>query len=70
MNSFQITRLSRLEDMYDRNRIFHQFRQYISDCHFSYLAQQICHDLKELLNVASDEETTAKYETVLLTALF
>jgi hypothetical protein len=30
------------------------------------LAEQLCRDLKELLNVAPDPETAAKYEKVLL----
>ena len=51
----------------ERNRIFHnQIRQYISDCDCSYLAEQICRDLKELLNVAPDPDTAANYEKVLL----
>lgn len=51
----------------DRNCIFHsQIRQYISDCHWGSLAQQICRDLKELLNVGPDPETAKEYEKVLL----
>lgn len=51
----------------ERNRIFHnQIRQYISDCHWSRLAEQVCRDLKELLNVAPDPDTAANYEKVLL----
>ncbi|MCJ1481905.1 hypothetical protein MMC06_002066 [Schaereria dolodes] len=50
-----------------RNRIFHnQIRQYISNCHWSSLAEQICRDLKELLNVAPDPDTATNYEKVLL----
>ena len=56
-----------IQEWADRNRIFHnQIRRYISDCHFKSLAEQICRDLKELINVAPDEETAAKYEKVLL----
>ena len=56
-----------IQEWADRNRMFHnQIRQYISDCHFPSLAQQICRDLKELLNVAPDQDTAAKYERVLL----
>jgi hypothetical protein len=51
----------------ERNRIFHnQIRQYISECRWFRLAEQICRDLKELLNVAPDPDTAAKYEKVLL----
>jgi len=51
----------------ERNRIFHnQIRQYISECRWPPLAQQICRDLKELINVAPDPDTAANYEKVLL----
>jgi hypothetical protein len=51
----------------ERNRIFHnQIRQYISECRWPRLAEQICRDLKELLNVAPDPDTAANYEKVLL----
>ena len=51
----------------DRNLIFHsQIRQYISDCHWGSLAQQICRNLKELLNLGPDAETAKEYEKVLL----
>jgi len=51
----------------ERNRVFHnQIRQYISDCHWGHLAEQLCRDLKELLNVAPDPDTAARYEEVLL----
>lgn len=51
----------------ERNRIFHnQIRQYVSHCHWARLAEQVCRDLKELLNVAPDQDTVAKYENVLL----
>ncbi|KAK3169991.1 hypothetical protein OEA41_009376 [Lepraria neglecta] len=51
----------------ERNRIFHnQIRQYISNCHWGRLAEQVCRDLKELLNVATDADTAANYEKVLL----
>jgi hypothetical protein len=51
----------------DRNRIFHnQIRQYISDCRWARLAEQVCCDLKELVNVAPDPDTAANYERVLL----
>ena len=42
-----------------------QIRQHISDYQWGPLAQQICHDLKELLNVAPILETAAKYEKFL-----
>ena len=59
--------MSWLIQQWERNRMFHnQIRQHISDCHFSSLAEQICRDLKELLNVAPDQETAVKYERVLL----
>ena len=51
----------------ERNRVFHnQIRQYISDCQWARLAEQLYRDLKELLNVASDPDTAARYEEVLL----
>ena len=51
----------------ERNRVFHnQIRQYISNCHWGRLAEQVCRDLKELLNVATDADTAANYEKVLL----
>jgi hypothetical protein len=51
----------------ERNCVFHnQIRQYISDCHWGHLAEQLCRDLKELLNVAPDPDTAARYEEVLL----
>lgn len=50
----------------DKNRIFHsQVRQYISDCHWVSLAEQICRDLKELLNVGPPD-MVKEYEKVLL----
>ncbi|KAL9133070.1 MAG: hypothetical protein Q9175_005747 [Cornicularia normoerica] len=56
-----------IKEWAERNRIFHnQIRQYISDCHWNLLAEQIYRDLKELLHVAPDEDTAAKYEKVLL----
>ena len=56
-----------IKEWAERNRIFHnQIRQYISECHWGSLADQICRDLKELLNVAPDSDTAAKYEKVLL----
>ena len=56
-----------IQERAERNRMFYnQIRQHISDCHFSSLAEQICRDLKELLNVAPDQETAVKYERVLL----
>ena len=42
-----------------------QIRQHISDYQWGSLAQQICRDLKELLNVAPGPETAAKHEKVL-----
>ena len=56
-----------IKEWAQRNRMFHnQIRQHISDCHFVSLAEQLCRDLKELLNVAPDPETAVKYERVLL----
>ena len=50
----------------DKNRIFHsQVRQYISDCYWVSLADQICRDLKELLNVGPPD-IVKEYEKVLL----
>ncbi|KAI9808903.1 MAG: hypothetical protein M1826_004020 [Phylliscum demangeonii] len=51
----------------ERNRTFHnQIRQYVTDRHWPDLAQQICRDLHELVNVAPDLDTAAKYEKVLV----
>lgn len=51
----------------ERNGTFHnRTRQYISDCRWPPLAQQLCRDLKELLNVAPDADTAARYEKVVL----
>ena len=51
----------------ERNRVFHiQIRQYIIDCRWSRLADQICRDVKELLNVAPNGDTAANYEKVFL----
>lgn len=56
-----------IKEWAERNRTFHnQARQYISDCHWGSLAEQISRDLKELLNVEPDRDTAAKYEQVLL----
>ena len=56
-----------IQEWADRNRILHnQIRQNISNCHFTILARQLCRDLKEILNIAPDEETAQKYERVLL----
>ena len=56
-----------IKEWAERKRIFHnQIRQYISDCHWARLAEQVCRDLKELLNVAPDGDTAANYEKVLL----
>ena len=56
-----------LNEWAERNRIFHsQIRQYISDCHWPKLAQQICRDLKELINVAPDEDTARNYEKAIV----
>ncbi|KAL8823161.1 MAG: hypothetical protein Q9191_006118 [Dirinaria sp. TL-2023a] len=50
-----------------RNQLFHnKVREHISECRWAPLAQQLCRDLKELINVISDEETAAKYEKVLV----
>ena len=56
-----------IKEWADRNRIHNPIRRYISDCRWVSLAQQICRDLKEILNVAPDQETAAKYEKILLT---
>ncbi len=56
-----------IKEWAERNRIFqNQIRQYISDCRWGSLAEQICRDLKELLNVASDSDMAKNYERVLL----
>ena len=41
-----------------------QIRQHISDDQWGSLAQQICRDLKEWLNVAPDPIIAAEYEKV------
>lgn len=59
-----------IKEWAERNSTFHnRIRQYIADCHWHSLAEQLCRDLKELLNVAPDEDTAAKYEKVLLNVL-
>jgi hypothetical protein len=56
-----------IEQWGDRNRIFHnQVRQYVTDCHWPALAEQIWRDLKELPNAVVDPDDLAKYETVLV----
>ncbi|KAI9772749.1 MAG: hypothetical protein M1840_000344 [Geoglossum simile] len=56
-----------IKEWAERNRTFHNhIRQYISECRWPRLAEQICRDLKELLNVAPDPDTAANYEKVLL----
>lgn len=56
-----------IKEWAERNRIFHnQIRQYISNCHWGRLAEQVCRDLKELLNVAPDSDATVNYEKVIL----
>lgn len=56
-----------IKEWAERNRIFHnQIREYISHCHWARLAEQVCRDLKELINVAPDQDTAANYEKVLL----
>jgi len=55
-----------IKEWADRNRTFlNQIRQYISDCHWPALAEQVCRDLKELLNV-TDPDTAANNEKALL----
>jgi hypothetical protein len=56
-----------IKEWAERNRIFHnQIREYISECRWGRLAEQVCRDLKELLNVAPDPDTAANYEKVIL----
>lgn len=56
-----------IKEWAERNRFFHnKIRLYISDCHFNSLAGQIHRDLKELQNVAPDQETAKQYERVLI----
>lgn len=56
-----------IKEWAERNRIFHnQIRQCISDCHWTKLAEQICRDLKDLINVAPDEDTARYYEKVIV----
>ncbi|KAI9827076.1 MAG: hypothetical protein M1826_006440 [Phylliscum demangeonii] len=56
-----------IKEWAERNRTFdNQIRQYVTDCHWFDLAQQICRDLHELVNVAPDLDTAAKYEKVLV----
>lgn len=51
----------------ERNRMFHNhIREYINDCHWARLAEQIGRDLKELLNVTDDEATRTNYEKAIL----
>lgn len=56
-----------IKEWWARNSFFHnQTREYISDCRWVNLAEQICRDLKELIKVAPDRETATNYEKVLL----
>ena len=56
-----------IEEWGERNRIFHcQIRDFIKACHWRQLADQLCRDLKELPNIAPDEDTAKMYEQVLL----
>lgn len=56
-----------IQEWADRNRIFHnQIREYISNARWRRLAEQLCRDIKELVNVADDPDTAAKYEKVLV----
>lgn len=57
-----------IKEWAEKNRIFHnQIRQHISNCHWGRLAEQVCRDLQELLDVAPDPDTAANYKKVLLT---
>ncbi|KAA6407219.1 MAG: hypothetical protein FRX48_09021 [Lasallia pustulata] len=57
-----------IKEWAEKNRIFHnQIRQNISNCHWGRLAEQVCRDLQELLDVAPDPDTAANYKKVLLT---
>ncbi|KAM0795317.1 hypothetical protein BDR22DRAFT_871703 [Usnea florida] len=50
-----------------RNCTFHNsIRDYISDCEWSRVGEQLCRDLKEVHNVAPDRDTAEKYKRVLL----
>lgn len=56
-----------IKEWAERNRIFHnQIRLHIRDCNWGYVAEQICRDLKELLNISPDPVTAANYEKVIL----
>ena len=56
-----------IKEWAERDRTFHnQIRQHFFDCHWPHLAEQLCRDLKELLNVVPPN-TTKMYENVLLT---
>ena len=54
-----------MKEWAEKNRTIHnQIRQYISDCHWPRLAERLCRDLKELLNVVPPD-TATMYENVL-----
>ena len=47
-----------IKEWAERSRAFHnEACQYISDCYWGRLAEQISRDLEELLNVESDRDT-------------
>ena len=55
-----------IKEWAEKNRTIHDpIRQYISDCHRPRLVEQLCRDLKELLN-AVPPDTATMYENVLL----
>ncbi|KAL9609238.1 MAG: hypothetical protein Q9167_005973 [Letrouitia subvulpina] len=50
-----------------RNTFFHsQIRENITDCDWTRLAEQLCRDLKELLNVEVDQDLVDQYEKVIV----
>ena len=55
-----------MKEWAEKNRTIHdRIRQYISDCHWPRLAEQLCRDLKGLLNVVPPD-TATMYENVFL----
>ena len=56
-----------IKEWAERNNMFHnQIRQFISECRWTKIAERICRDIKELINVTDDLETAKQYESVLV----
>lgn len=55
-----------IQEWAERKRRYHNsIREFIINCEWSSLGQQICRDLTEIRNVESNPESAAKYEIVI-----